>query len=138
MIAKLLITIATLIYGFVPLVVDLSDTHVFHPEWTPHARLHMVWLLGTGASLAILSLYLLWVRDQLVLSATLGLCVMTGFWLAVATRGLYGGALTEAGGVDTTTFGIEGNSFAFSIVLALLLAGIALGRNSSVSVDGNH
>lgn len=131
MIAKVLITLATLVYGFVPLVVDLSDTHVFHPDWTPHARLHMVWLLGTGASLALLSLYLLWVRNQLVLSAMLGLCVMAGFWLAVLSRGLYGGSLTEAGGVEMTTLGVEGNSFAFSVVLALLVAGLVLGRKNA-------
>ncbi len=34
MTAKLLVTIATLIYGVAPMFADLNSTHVFHPEWT--------------------------------------------------------------------------------------------------------
>ena len=58
--SRLLITIATLCYGIIPLLVDLTETHTFHPDWPPHARFHMVWLLGTNTSLAVLSLILMW------------------------------------------------------------------------------
>ncbi len=129
--AKVLITLATLFYGIAPLFADLNATHVFHPEWTPHSRLHMVWLLGTNSSIALLSLYLLWGRAQVVLSAVLGICVMLGFWIAVLFRGFYNGALTDVGGVNATVMGFEANSFAFSLVLLLLLAGLYIGSRST-------
>lgn len=46
LVGRLLMTVATLMYSLVPVVVDFTETHVFHPDWTPHARFHMVWLLG--------------------------------------------------------------------------------------------
>lgn len=54
-ISRWLITIATVCYGFIPPLVDLSATHVFHPAWTPHARLHPVWQLATNSGLALLA-----------------------------------------------------------------------------------
>ena len=45
---RILMILGTLMYGAIPPFVDLTETHVFHPEWTPHSRMHMVWLLGTN------------------------------------------------------------------------------------------
>ena len=75
MISRILITVVTFLYGIAPLFADLNVTHVLHPEWTPHARFHMVWLLGTNTSIAVLALWLLWSQGQLVLSSVLGLWV---------------------------------------------------------------
>jgi len=124
MVSRTLITLATLLYGIAPLFADLNATHVLNPEWTPHSRVHMVWLLGTNSCIAALALWLLWSRAQRLLSAILGLCVMAGFWIAVATRPLYGGALS-----DTRILGIEGNAFVFGIIVILLVAGIAMRRS---------
>ena len=124
--SKIIITIATLLYGVVPLVADLNATHVLHAEWTPHSRLHMVWLLGTNTSIAVLALWLLWGQKQLVLSAVLGLCVMTGFWIAVATRGLYGGTLADVGGIETRIMGLEGNSLLFGLIVVMLVTALTL------------
>ena len=124
--ARIIVTIATLLYGIGPLFADLNATHVFHPEWTPHSRLHMVWLLGTNTSIATLSLWLLWGRGQLVLSALLGLCVMTGFWVAVATSGFYEGSLADIGGIETKVLGVEGNALLFGLIVVMLAAGLAL------------
>ena len=128
MASKILITVATLLYGIAPLFADLNATHVMHPDWTPHSRVHMVWLLGTNSSIAIVALWLLWAKAQTVLAAVLGLTVMAGFWIAAATAPLYGGALFDTGGIERTIMGIEGNAFLFSIIVILLLAGIASGR----------
>ena len=126
MTAKLLITIATLIYGVAPLFADLNSTHVFHPEWTPHAKLHMVWLLGTNSSIATLSLWLIWNRDQELLAGILGFCVVGGFWIAASTQPLYGGALTDMGGIEINLLGLEGNVIAFGIVVVLLSIGLLM------------
>ncbi len=126
MIAKLLVTIATLIYAVAPLFADLNSTHVFYPEWTAHSKLHMVWLLGTNSSIAVLSLWLIWNRSQVLLAGVLGFCVVGGFWIAASTQGLYGGALTDTGGIDVTILGLEGNAIAFGFVVVLLSLGLLM------------
>ena len=126
MAGRILITLATLLYGIAPLFADLNATHVLNPEWTPHSRVHMVWLLGTNSCIAALALWLLWFQAQRGLSAILGLCVMAGFWIAVATSPLYGGALSDVRGIDTRILGIEGNALVFGIIVILLVAGVAM------------
>ena len=136
LIGRLLMTIATLAYGVIPLFVDLSQTHVLHPEWTPHARMHMAWLLGTNSSLALVALYFLWLyRGNTALGAhlagVLGLCVYGGFMLSAATITLYGGALSDQGGVPPV-MGMDANIFGFSQGMLMLLVGWVLaGRRSS-------
>ncbi len=46
--ASVLLIVSAIIYGVLPPIVDLTDTHVFHPSWTTHARFHMVWLLAAN------------------------------------------------------------------------------------------
>ena len=56
MAAKVIITIATLMYAIVGILADANPTHLLNPDWTGHARLHMAWLLGTFFSVGALSL----------------------------------------------------------------------------------
>ena len=126
MTAKLLITIATLIYGVAPMFADLNSTHVFHPEWTAHSKLHMGWLLGTNSSIAALSLWLIWNKGQELLTGILGFCVVGGFWIAAGTQDLYGGALSDPGGIETNILGLEGNVIAFGFVVVLLSIGLLM------------
>jgi hypothetical protein len=135
LVGRLLMTVATLMYGIIPLLVDLTETHVLHPEWTPHARMHMVWLLGTNSSLALVALYFLWLYRGnatlgLRLTGLLGLCVYGGFMLSAATTSMYGGALSDQGGVPPI-LGIDANIFGFSLGLLMLVAGWALARSRS-------
>jgi hypothetical protein len=136
LIGRLLMTIATLAYGVIPLFVDLSQTHVLHPDWTPHARMHMVWLLGTNSSLALVALCSLWLyRTNTALgthlAGVLGLCVYGGFLLSAATLDLYAGALSDQDGVPPV-LGMDANVVVFSQGLLMLLAGwILTGRRST-------
>jgi tryptophan-rich sensory protein len=43
---------------------DLNRTHVFNPNWPPHARFHGVAGWGTVAGSQLLALWLLWRPDQ--------------------------------------------------------------------------
>jgi len=62
---RLLMSLAIGIYAFIPPFADLAtDTHVFHNDWVPHARMHTVWLLGISSSLGLVALYLLWLRKN--------------------------------------------------------------------------
>lgn len=132
---RVLMTIATLMYGLIPLLVDLNQTHVFHPEWTGHARMHMVWLLGTNSTLAVVALYFLWLYKEnssfgITLTGILGSCVFGGFMLSAATSSLYGGALSDQGGVPPI-FGLDANIVGFSAGLLMLLMGWFLARTKT-------
>jgi len=130
LVGRVLMTLATLVYGVAPPFADFNETHVLHPQWTPHARLHMVWLIATNSALAVMALYFLWLHrgDRALgarLAGLLGLCALGGFWIAAATMPLYGGALKDVGGVPLV-LGLDGNLLAFSSALLLLLTGWAL------------
>ncbi len=127
LVGRVLMTLATLFYGVLPPFVDLTETHVFHSEWTPHSRLHMVWLLGTNSAIALVALYFLWFHKAsrafgVRLAGILGLCVFGGFWLSASTISLYGGALSDKGGVPPI-IGMDANILVFSFALLLLLVG---------------
>lgn len=132
---RILMTMATLMYGLIPPFVDLTETHVFHPEWTPHSRMHMVWLLGTNSTLAVVALYFLWLKNEngsfgINLAGVLGLCVYGGFMLSAATMSMYGGSLSDKGGVPPI-LGLDANILAFSTGLLILLIGWFLARSKS-------
>lgn len=127
MLGRIMMTVATLMYGVVPPFVDLTETHVFHPDWTPHARMHMVWLLGTNTAIAMVALYVLWRHKSSLavgvrLAGVLGLCVYGGFMLSALAASFYGGSLSDKGGVPPV-LGMDANILAFSLALLLLLVG---------------
>ena len=123
LIAKVLISFTALGFGIGPLVMDLSPSHAFNEEWPPHARLHMVYLIGMQAFLAVVVLVLTWRKrtrtgvPDLRLAAVLGWAALIPFGIAVATRPVYGGGLV-AGPSAPEVFGIESNLFGFSLASA--------------------
>jgi hypothetical protein len=140
---RILMSLGTAIAGFIPLVVDLTPTHVLNPAWPAHARLHEVWLLATGGLLALVALYFIWCyreRPQLgiALAGVLIGVLLGGFFIASATASLYGGIL-----VDPVTapmmpnqdlmMGIPLNSVVFGLAFLLLLTGFALAKGASPS-----
>lgn len=126
MASKILLTLGTLIYCIAPLFADLNASHVHHPEWTPHARLHMVWLLSVSFSIGALALYQIWVKGNELLAGTLGLIILGGFWVAALTKDSYGGALADEGGIERLIMGLNGNAFGFGVATVLIVAGLLL------------
>lgn len=128
-----IMTVATLVYGLGPLIIDLTATHVFHPEWTPHARMHMVWLLGINTLIALVALYFLWLYKSnafgVNLAGILGLCVYGSFMLSAFTSPLYGGSMGDEDGVPLV-MGFDANILGFSIALMLLLTGWFMARKN--------
>ena len=51
--SKISITIPTIWYGTMPVIADLSDSHLLNPTWMPHAKFHLAWLLSTNSLLAL-------------------------------------------------------------------------------------
>lgn len=123
-------SLAIAVYTFIPPAVDLiTDTHIFHAEWMPHARMHTVWLLGVTSGVGLIALYLLWSsgassRFRTNLSGLLSAVVFGAFYLSASTISLYGGSLSDmSGGVERGPFGIDANLFTFTGAAAVLAAG---------------
>lgn len=122
---KVLITLATLVYGIVPAIADLNETHLLNPDWSAHARLHGAWFLAFAAGMALIGLFILWRRDQLLLPILIGLLFAAGFWVAVLTAPLYGGALVDENGIEAVVLGLDANVFTFSVLTTVLLFTLA-------------
>jgi len=141
LLGRILMSVGTAMAAFIPLLVDLSPTHVLNAAWPAHARLHEVWLLATGAMVSLVALYFIWFYQDsrafgIALASVLMSCVLGGFFVAAATASLYGGIL-----VDPVTapmmpnqdmaMGIPLNLFAFGLAFILVMIGTALARGAA-------
>jgi hypothetical protein len=127
--ARLLITAATLAYGLGPFVIDMNKTHLLHPRWPGHARLHLLWASVSQLAVAILAFWLMWSHStesaaRCRLSAIIGLCMTSGFWIAVIFRKTYRGTLHDPDGIPPIAGKIDGNLIAVLLIDALLIAGL--------------
>src|SRR6266480_6300322 len=62
-IGKILISLAAIITAVAPFLADWNDSHLFSPQWSPHARFHGVVSLGMTSLLSSVALWLLWRRS---------------------------------------------------------------------------
>jgi hypothetical protein len=68
--SKILVPLGLLVVAILLPMLEFSDTHVLHPEWPAHARLHNVWQLVTNGAISIMALWRR--RDAVRLAAALG------------------------------------------------------------------
>ena len=59
-IAKILLTLTVLGYALVTIKADFNKTHATNPQWTPHARFHVVWQILSYSGVGLIALYLIW------------------------------------------------------------------------------
>ena len=122
-----LLLVAAAIYGIIPPIVDLGESHTFHPSWPPHARFHMVWLLGTNSTLALIVAWLVLAgpaeqrETRLRFASLLGVAALGGFFVATFTQSAYGGALHDPTAQVSLIFGLDGNLVAFTPALLIQL-----------------
>ena len=112
---------------------DLNDTHVFNPEWPPHARFHGAAAWGTVTAAQALGLWLIWrpaasaaeqelaVRTATMLTAVAWL----PFFPAEATPGT---AVEDHPGHLPRPIGIPVNLFQAGVVPAIAALGYLLHR----------
>src|SRR5260370_39619805 len=62
-IGKMLISLAAILTTVVPFLADWNDSHLFSPQWSPHARFHGAVSLGMTTILSSVALWLLWRRS---------------------------------------------------------------------------
>lgn len=130
---KILMTVATMIYGFIPPIADFNKTHAENPLWPGHARFHVVWQVIITFGVALLSIYLLWSKKteralSIRISCILGTIVLGGFLSNSIIANLYGGTLSDPNGVPPIFSNIDANLLIFFFGFVLLLIGYYMSR----------
>lgn len=100
-------------------VLEVGPTHLVHPGWPGHARLHEAWQLLANASLAAVCLWLAYRRNQIFDAALVALAAVAPFLFAAALQPLYGGSFSHVDGSPPSLSG-----YAAVPVMALLSAGL--------------
>jgi hypothetical protein len=126
---KMLMSLATVMYGFIPPIVDFNSTHATNPTWPGHARFHVVWQVLIMFFIAILSLYLIWFKvDSLVIAFFLGIIILGSFFLNTFFRKRYKGTLADKNGIQKTA-NLDSNFLIFIFEIIILSAGYYLTLN---------
>lgn len=136
LLARILLTIATLGYGLVTVKADFNATHATNPNWTPHARFHVVWQVLSYSGVGLISLGLIWLAgpmetERLYLAAGLAVAMYGAFFGALLARPVYGGTLYDENGYPPfkPPFGPDNwqwdvNVTAFTTMSVILVLGI--------------
>lgn len=130
---QLLLTAATAGFSVVPVIADFNNTHATNPLWDPHARFHVVWQVASYIGVALLNLYLIWSEplntEKLLVAGGLAASMYAGFFVAVATKHRYGGALYNDNGyppfkirLARKELSFEPNITVFSALVIVVLA----------------
>ena len=103
LLARILLTLVTIGYGFITVLADFNKTHATNPKWTPHARFHVVWQISSYVGFGLMALALIWwpgpyALERLDLAAIMGAIVYAAFFVAVFAMPIYGGAAYDDNG----------------------------------------
>jgi len=118
---KYIITFSIFLYAIVVPFLEINNTHVFNPNWTPHVRIHEVWQLITNSSIGLFCLWLVWVKKETLISSILSLLITGGFLLAFILKKFYGGSMQYLDGSEKTLLGINIGVLGFGIAFILVL-----------------
>lgn len=91
-------------------VFDWNDTHIYNPEWTPHAKFHNAQTMSMGVFLGAPALWALWGPDpwdrRSLTAAAIG---ASGYWITQLSASLYPG--TALFDYRRKPHGSRGNAF---------------------------
>ncbi len=130
MVQKLLITFCIFLYAVGVPFLEINDTHVFNPDWTPHVRIHEVWQLITNFGIGLLCLWFIWSKNCVILSAVLSILITGGFLFAFVIQDLYGGSMKYLDGSEKTILGFNIGVIGFGLAFILLLLSIYLEKEN--------
>lgn len=124
---KIIISILGLFTAISPYLADWNVTHIYNPNWLPHAKFHNAQTMVLGAFLGILTLYYLWFKKSInekkrFIEATIFVSL---YWLAQFPAYFYPGTKLQDPGVNhiefPIIFGIEFNQLAMNIIVIIPL-----------------
>jgi hypothetical protein len=138
LIARILFTLTTLGWSLGTILADFNKTHATNPQWTGHARFHVVWQVFGYAGFGLLCLALLWLpgrpgafaEGRIWLAAIINVIVFASFYLALFTMPAYGGKVFDKNGYKPFPAPVpliakkwDTNIMVFSIQVLLMVAG---------------
>ena len=128
LVARILLALFCAIQGLATILLDLNRTHAAHPKWLGHARFHVVWQTVTVAVLAVLETCLLcmpgpFASERFYLVAVLACAPMIGFFGALMSRRIYGGTLSDPGGIPPLRLELGGREMRVDMNLVAEIAG---------------
>ena len=135
LLARVLLTLATLGWAAATVLADFNKTHATNPKWTPHARFHVVWQISSYVGFGLIALALIWwpgpyAIERLYFVALMGAVVYAAFFVALAAMPLYGGAAYDDNGylpfkapVSLMAEKWDLNITVFSVLVVILAAG---------------
>lgn len=136
LIARILFTLVTAGWAFATVIADFNKTHATNPQWTGHARFHVVWQICSYVGFGILALALIWMPgalavERLALVALMATIVYVGFFIAAVAMPVYGGRAYDDNGylpfpapVPLIAKFWDVNMTAFCIQIVLLAAAV--------------
>ena len=143
-IGRLLISLAVLATAIIPIRSDWNDSHVFSPQWSPHARFHGIVSIGMPVLLTPVALWLLWRRStDPGTGATVAALIPVAYWgpffVALLVPGAAivdpGHGLKRIGGVPSPLFGASATILVAGLGRYLEHRGRAAGTRSTRSVE---
>jgi hypothetical protein len=116
-----------------------NDTHLFNPHWHPHARFHLVQLIGLVSALSVIGLWLVWRESsQPRIGAIVATVAMVAFWggefyalLVPGTSPAYD--LDHPNTVELPVEAVYGNLLFAGLMIAVTAAGALL-----LAAEGNR
>ena len=98
---RLLLTLVLGSLAVVVPLVDLNSSLLLHPDWSMHARFHVLWEVLVFSMIGWYSLYLLWLNPRMIMTRThivmvITLIVNSAFLATTALRCCYGGVPNHA------------------------------------------
>ena len=89
---RILVSLVSIVTIFGAFVFDWDQTHIFNPNWPPHAKFHNGQTMSMGVALELLSLWLLWRKKELPnFDFNLAVLVASLYWITQASAILYPG-----------------------------------------------
>jgi len=117
--ALISITLNAVIFAALLPFLEMSTSHLFNPEWPPHARLHEAWQLSANAALSILALVLVFKDRAPRIGMSIALIICFSFLLSWVSASTYGGSMLRSDGTHIAAVG--GINAAVLIVMFLTM-----------------
>ncbi|MFE1774241.1 DUF6640 family protein [Streptomyces sp. NPDC059008] len=91
--ARVLLTLTSLVTTAGAYIADWNETHIYNPDWPPHAKFHNAQTMSMGAALGLIGLYLLWVHRGAWTRSLVQVIVVTEslYWITQLSAILYPG-----------------------------------------------
>ena len=136
LVAKILLTLTTAGWAVATIFADFNATHATNPQWTGHARFHVVWQISSYVGFGLLAFVLIWwpgplALERLYLVALMCAIVYAAFFTALIAMPIYGGRAYDDNGYQPFPAPVpiiskmwDVNVTVFSIQLVLLAGGL--------------